>query len=57
MSKVCILDIKVSNLKSVLNSLELVGHHVSFIDSWKPGELIPDSDLFILLESALLMLA
>lgn len=48
MSKVCIFDIKVSNLKSVVNSLELVGHHVSSIDRWDPSDGIPDVDLFML---------
>ena len=48
MSNICILDIKVSNLMSVSNSLELVGHNISFIDSWNTEFILPDADIFLL---------
>ena len=33
---------------SVSNSLELVGHNISFIDSWNTEFILPDADIFLL---------
>ena len=48
MKNICVIDLRVSNLKSVVNSLELVGYTVNTIDNWSSSQPIPSADIFLL---------